>query len=46
MNEIKLFDDKEIRAALIDGELYYAVVDVIEVLAESEKPSTPFKCLW
>ncbi|UZR96566.1 BRO family protein [Chondrinema litorale] len=45
MNEIKLFDDKEIRAALIDGELYYAVVDVIEVLAESEKPSKYWSAL-
>ncbi|MBT28904.1 MAG: hypothetical protein CMO01_04510 [Thalassobius sp.] len=38
MNEIKLFEDKEIRSVLVEGEWYYAVADVVGVLSESKNP--------
>ncbi|UZR98430.1 BRO family protein [Chondrinema litorale] len=36
MEEIKLFDSKEIRTIWFEGQLYFSVVDVIEVLTESK----------
>ncbi|WP_020530138.1 BRO family protein [Flexithrix dorotheae] len=38
MEEIKLFYDKEIRTLMVDGNRYYAVVDVIAILTESPEP--------
>ncbi len=37
-NRIVLFESKQIRRIEIDGKTYFAVVDVIEILTDSDKP--------
>ena len=37
-NKIVLFESKQIRRIEIDGKTYFAVVDVIEILTDSDKP--------
>ena len=46
-NELKLFEDKKIRAKWIDEEekWYFSVVDVVAVLTESENPNNYWKVL-
>ena len=38
-NKIVLFENSEIRRELVDGELYFSVVDVIKALTGSEDPT-------
>jgi len=38
MNDIKLFESREIRSVLLENEWYFAVVDVMAVLTESKNP--------
>ncbi len=45
MNEIKLFEDKEIRTVLVNGETFYAVSDVVGILAESKDPKNYWRVL-
>ena len=45
MNEIKLFEDKEIRTILVDDEIFYAVSDVVGILAESKDPKNYWRVL-
>lgn len=45
MNEIKLFEDNEIRTVLIDDEIFYAVSDVVGILAESKDPKNYWRVL-
>ena len=39
MNEVKLFESKEIRSVYYTSEWYFVVVDIIEALTESKDPS-------
>lgn len=36
--DIAVFADKKIRKKLIDGEWYFSVIDIVEVLTDSTKP--------
>ena len=45
MNEVKLFESKNIRTVFYKNEWYFAVVDVVEVVAESSNPSEYLKKL-
>ena len=45
MNQIKLFESKKIRTTLFGGELFYAVADVVGILAESKDPREYWKTL-
>jgi DNA-damage-inducible protein D len=36
--KLVVFRDKEIRRVLMENEWYFAVVDIVEVLTESDKP--------
>lgn len=45
MNDIKLFEDNEIRTVLLNGETFYAVSDVVGVLAESKDPKNYWRVL-
>ncbi len=45
MNEVKIFEHKEIRSVYYKNEWYFAVVDVVEVVAESSNPSEYLKKL-
>jgi prophage antirepressor-like protein len=45
MNEVKLLDSNEIRAVFYKGEWYFAVNDVVTVIAESSNPGQYIKSL-
>ena len=40
-----VFDDRQIRRALHDGEWYFAVVDVVAALTDSVNPRDAWRCL-
>jgi hypothetical protein len=38
-NQLEVFDNKPIRRMEQDGEMYFSIVDIIEILTESTAPS-------
>ena len=38
-NKVALFQEKQVRREWIDGQCFFSVIDVIEILAETPKPS-------
>ena len=42
-NQLAVFDNKPIRSILHEGEMYYSIVDIIEVLTESSNPRDYWK---
>ena len=40
MNGIVIFKDKKIRTVIVDGEYYYAVIDVLNIFLESSSPKS------
>jgi DNA-damage-inducible protein D len=42
-NQLDIFDNKPIRSILHEGEMYYSIVDIIEVLTESSNPRDYWK---
>ena len=45
MNDIKLFESKEIRSTMYNGEWYFAVSDVVGILSESLDPTSYWRKL-
>jgi DNA-damage-inducible protein D len=44
-NQLAIFEQKAIRSAEHDGEMYFSIVDIIEVLTDSTKPSNYWNML-
>jgi DNA-damage-inducible protein D len=44
-NQLAIFEQKPIRSAEHEGEMYFSIVDIIEVLTDSAKPSNYWNML-